>query len=170
MNVHSEYYEPQLLRGERAVPSIIIDADKLLELLLRADPMMSKTDRRRYNDRAIEQIQQVIAEFYLAYDFEDDRLYHLKRMWSAVAVFIHTMRVIGSVNAICIQPKFETMTPRQMRVEIVNRLASLDEGAEKWRKSVIKAQKISGTTPAREGEGAGIQSNKGGLTCGNPAS
>lgn len=133
----------------------MIDADALLELLLRADPMMSATDRRRYNDRAIQQIQEVIAQFTLAYDFPEDRLKHLKRMWAAVTVFIHTMRVIGSVNAICIQPKYESMTPHQMKIELVNRIASLDEGAAKWKKGVLKAQRIAGTTPTRKGERGG---------------
>ena len=138
-----------MLRGERDVPSILVDADTLLELLLRADPMMSATDRRRYNDRAIQQIQEVIAQFTLAYDFPDDRLEHLKKMWAAVTNFIHTMRIIGMTNAICIQPKYEKMTPHQMKIELVNRIASLDEGAEKWRKSVLKAQRTKGTTPTK---------------------
>lgn len=152
MKVESEYYIPRLLRGEKDVPSILVDADKLLELLLRAEPMMSATDRRRYNDRAIQQIQEVIAQFNLAYEFHEDRLGHLKKMWAAVTNFIHTMRVMGSVNAICIQPKYETMTPHQMKVELVNRIASLDEGADKWKKSVLKAQRTMGTTPANKGE------------------
>lgn len=138
-----------MLRGERDVPSILVDADTLLELLLRADPMMSATDRRRYNDRAIQQIQEVIAQFTLAYDFPDDRLEHLKKMWAAITNFIHTMRIIGMTNAICIQPKYEKMTPHQMKIELVNRIASLDEGAEKWRKSVLKAQRTKGTTPTK---------------------
>lgn len=138
-----------MLRGERDVPSILVDADTLLELLLRADPMMSATDRRRYNDRAIQQIQEVIAQFTLAYDFPDDRLEHLKKMWAAVTNFIHTMRIIGMTNAICIQPKYEKMTPHQMKIELVNRIASLDEGAEKWRKSVLRAQRTKGTTPTK---------------------
>lgn len=77
----SEYREPRTLPGERAVPSIRIDAGKLLKLLLRAELMMNAVDRRRYASRAIDAIQDVIAEFALAYDFDDDRLYHLKRMW-----------------------------------------------------------------------------------------
>lgn len=149
MNAESEYYVPKLLRGEKEVPSILIDADALLELLLRADPMMSQTDRRRYNNRAIQQIQEVIAQFQLAYDFPEDRLEHLKKMWSAVTVFIHTMRIMGHVNAICIQPKYESMTPHQMKIEIVNHIAKLDEGAEKWKRSVLKAQRTMGTTPTK---------------------
>ena len=149
MTAESEYFIPKLLRGERDVPSILVDADTLLELLLRADPMMSATDRRRYNDRAIQQIQEVIAQFTLAYDFPDDRLEHLKKMWAAITNFIHTMRIIGMTNAICIQPKYEKMTPHQMKIELVNRIASLDEGAEKWRKSVLKAQRTKGATPTK---------------------
>lgn len=166
----SEYYEPKLLRGEKPVPSILIDADAILELLLRADPMMTQTDRRRYGDLAIRQIQVVIEKFYLAHDFEDDRLLHLKEMWSAITSFIHTIRIIGKVNAISIQPKFESMTPHALKVELVRRVASLDEGATKWKNSIVRALKESGTIPAKEGAGTGIQDNKGGPTCGKPAS
>jgi len=168
--MESEYYEPKLLRGEKPQPSILIDADCILELLLRADPMMTKTDRRRYGDLAIRQIQTVIEKFYLAHDFEDDRLFHLKEMWSAITSFIHTIRIIGAVDAISIQPKFETMTPHALKVELVRRVASLDEGATKWKNSVVKALKKSGATPTKEGVGAGIQDNKGGPACGEPAS
>ena len=168
--METEYYEPKLLKGEKAKPSILIDADRILELLLRADPMMTKTDRRRYGDLAIRQIQVVIEKFYLAYDFEEDRLFHLKEMWSAITSFIHTMRIIGKVNAISIQPKFETMTPHELKVELVRRIASLDEGATTWKKSITKASRRPGTTPAGNGAGAGIQDNKGGPTCGISAS
>lgn len=52
--MHSEYRDPKPLPGERPVPSIKIDALKLLGLLLRAELMMTAVDRRRYANRAIE--------------------------------------------------------------------------------------------------------------------
>lgn len=79
----TEFYKPTGLPGEKQVPSISVDADKLYGLLLRAELMMNAVNRRRYADRAIEQIQEVIKEFTLAYDFELDRYDHLKRMWGA---------------------------------------------------------------------------------------
>lgn len=147
----SEYREPRTLPGERAVPSIRIDAGKLLKLLLRAELMMNAVDRRRYASRAIDAIQDVIAEFALAYDFDDDRLYHLKRMWGRIAVFVEYMRIIGEVNAIRVKPQYETMTPDQMKLEIYNTVASLDEGATRWQKTVL-AKRNKGKTHAAHGE------------------
>ncbi|MBQ3812894.1 MAG: hypothetical protein II841_04940 [Bacteroidales bacterium] len=137
----TEFYKPTGLPGERPVPSISVDADELLALLLRAELMMNATDRRRYADRAIGQIQDVIREFTLAWDFEDDRYEHLKRMWGAIAVFLRTMRIIGKVNAIRVQPKYETMSPDEMKIKIMERMASLEDGAESWRRSVVKIER-----------------------------
>ena len=141
--------------GEKQVPSISVDADKLYRLLLRAELMMNAVNRRRYADRAIEQIQEVIKEFTLAYDFEMERYYHLKRMWGAIAVFLRTMRNIGEVNAICVQPKYETMTPDEMKVRLMEAMASLEEGAESWKRSVVKIEKEKRRREKEEQEGKG---------------
>ena len=69
----SEYNEYRTLLGESEQPQIILDAEAIYGLLIRAEVMMSKVDRVRYANRAIEQILDVIREFILAYDFEDDR-------------------------------------------------------------------------------------------------
>ena len=69
----SEYFEVRKVEGEVEQPQIILDADAIYDLLLRAELMMTKVDRMRYANRAIEQILDVIREFMLAYDFEDDR-------------------------------------------------------------------------------------------------
>ena len=64
------------------------------------------------------------------------------------------MEIIGDTNAIRINitsPKrrkdsiefvqYETMTPDQMKIELTRVMASLDEGATKWKKSLSKATK-----------------------------
>lgn len=137
----SEFYKPAGLKGEKPVPSILVDADKLLGLILRAELMMNAKDRRRYSDRAVNLILEVIEEFTLAYDFEDERYHHLKRMWCKITSLIHLMRQIGKVDAIRIHPKYETMTPDQMKIELMNTIASLDEGATSWKKSVVRTEK-----------------------------
>ena len=96
----SEYYEPALLPGEKEQPQIIIDAVELYDLLVRAEMMMTKVDRIRYGNRAVAQIQDVIKEFMLAYDFEEDRRIHLKRLCANMAVFMWTVRLIGGRNII----------------------------------------------------------------------
>lgn len=151
----TQFYKPTGMPGERQVPSISVDADKLYRLLLRAELMMNAVNRRRYADRAIEQIQEVIKEFTLAYDFELDRYCHLKRMWGAIAVFLRTMRNIGEANAICIQPKYETMTPDEMKVRLMEAMASLEDGTESWKRSVVKIEKEKRRREKEEQEGKG---------------
>lgn len=151
----TEFYKPTGLPGEKQVPSISVDADKLYGLLLRAELMMNAVNRRRYADRAIEQIQEVIKEFTLAYDFDLDRYDHIKRMWGAIAVFLRTMRDIGKANAICIQPKYETMTPDEMKIQLMESMASLEDGAESWKRSVVKIERERRRKEKEEREGKG---------------
>lgn len=151
----TEFYKPTGLPGEKPVPSISVDADELLALLLRAELMMNATDRRRYSDRAIVQIQDVIKEFTLAWDFEDDRYEHVKRMFGNIAVFLRTMRIIGKENAIRIKPKYETMTPDEMKIKLLERMASLEDGAESWKRSVVRIERERRRKDKEEREGKG---------------
>ena len=107
----SEYNECRTLPGESEQPQIILDAEAIYGLLIRAEVMMSKVDRVRYANRAIEQILDVIREFILAYDFEDD-----------------------------------TETPDMLKHELMERMARLDEGVTRWKKSIIKKRRVRGTT------------------------
>ena len=134
----SEYFEVRKVEGEVEQPQIILDAEAIYDLLLRAELMMTKVDRMRYANRAIEQILDVIREFMLAYDFEDDRKLHLERMSANIAVFLHTMRIIAKRNIICIPTKFDVMSPDQAKYELMEHIAKLDEGATRWRKSITK--------------------------------
>ncbi len=149
----SEYHRPKTLPGERPEPQIILDAERLYALLLRAEMMMTKVDRIRYGNRAVEQILDVIKEFTLAYDFEDDREVHLKRLCANVAVFIRTMRAIGARNAIHIPTTKEEAKPDTIKIEIVEALAKLDEGVTRWRKSLYKSRN-KGTTCIQHDEQA----------------
>ena len=144
--MQSEYYEPKKLPGERAYPQIILDAEKLYTLLLQAETMMTKVDRIRYGNRAVEQILDVIKEFTLAYDFEDDREIHLKRMCANVAVFIRTMRIIGERNVICVKNPLEAMKPDTVKIQIIEHLAKLDEGVTRWKKSITAKSRNKGTS------------------------
>ena len=58
----TEYNQPKLLPGEIDRPDIGIEAERILGLLLKADPMMNATNRRRYNDHAIRAIEDVIRD------------------------------------------------------------------------------------------------------------
>lgn len=145
----SEYFEVKKVEGEIEQPQIIIDAEALYDLLIRAELMMTKVDRVRYANRAIEQILDVIREFMLAYDYEDDRKVHLERMSANIAVFLRTMRIIAKRNIICIPTKFDAMTPDQIKHELMEHIAKLDEGATKCRKSYLGKQRAKSTTGIR---------------------
>ena len=156
----TEYIQPKLLPGEMDRPDIGIEAEKILGLLLRADPMMNATNRRRYNDRAIGAIQDVIRAFVLAHDFENERYRYLKEMWGHIAVFIRIMRCIGEVNAIELQPKHEPMSPNLMKLELMNHMARMEEGALKWKRSIEK--QIYGTRARPQSrDGGSHPENKG---------
>lgn len=136
----SEYYEPKKLPGERPYPQILNDAEELYGLLLTAETMMTKVDKIRYNNRAVDQILDVIKEFVLAYDFEDDREIHLKRMCANVTVFIRTMRLINDRNIIHVFNPLETEKPDTVKMKIMEHLGKLDEDATRWKNSIINSR------------------------------
>lgn len=136
----SEYYEPKKLPGERPYPQILNDAEELYGLLLTAETMMTKVDKIRYNNRAVDQILDVIKEFVLAYDFEDDREIHLKRMCANVTVFIRTMRLINDRNIIHVFNPLETEKPDSVKMKIMEHLGKLDEGTTRWKNSIINSR------------------------------
>ncbi|MCI2061066.1 MAG: hypothetical protein LKJ87_09475 [Bacteroidales bacterium] len=136
----SEYYEPKKLPGERPYPQIKEDADEIYGLLLQADTMMTKVDKIRYNNRAIGQILDVIKEFTLAYDFEEDREIHLKRMCANVAVFLLTMRKIGERNVIRVKNPLDTSSPDSIKLQLIEHIGKLDEGATRWKNSIINSR------------------------------
>ncbi len=142
----SEQFRYNPLEGERDQPQISVDAEALYDLLIRAETMVSKVDRIRYIHRAEDQILDVIAEYTLAYDFDDERGTHLRAMCGNIAKFIRTMRVIGKRNVICVSARYEGMTPDQVKREMLEHLAKLDEGATRWRKSFLKKSRVKGTT------------------------
>ena len=158
----SEYYNPPLLSGERDRPDIGIEAEKIYGLLKRADPMMNAADRRRYNDDAIELIRKVKIYFTLAYDFPDDRLAYLKKMWGYISAFIMHIRCMGEANVICIRPKYEPMTPDALKLQLIEHIGRMEEGATKWKNSVIR--KGTRARPAAEAGTGSIPRNEGGPT------
>lgn len=151
----SEYYQPRTIEGEKEQPQLLVDAMEIYGLLLRAEMMMTKVDRIRYATRAIEQIQDVIKEFYLAYDFEEDRLVHLRRLCANVGLFLITMRIIAERNCISCVPaaRFGEMTPDGVKRGLMERVARLDEGATKWRRSLTRIRR-EGKTGAQVGDPA----------------
>ena len=156
----SEYHDPKLLDGEVEQPGILVDAVALLELYLRALPMMNATDRKRYGDRAVDLILDVIAAFQMAYDFEEDREMYIRELCRATSKFIFLSRVIGEVNAINIELEHERMSPSTMRLEIFRRTAALDEGVTKWRRSIFGVRKRNGAR-LPSGDGSRHPINKG---------
>ena len=140
----SEQFRYNPLEGERDQPQISVDAEALYDLLIRAETMVSKVDRIRYIHWAEDQILDVIAEYTLAYDFDDERGSHLRAMCGNIAKFIRTMRVIGKRNVICVCARYEGMTPDQVKREMLEHLAKLDEGATRWRKSFLKKSRVKG--------------------------
>lgn len=148
MNPESEFFEPKLLPGERHEPSIRVSAHKLLGLWLRAEVMMTAVDCRRYCDRVVNAVLDIVREFQLSYDFPDDRIDHLKRLWGAVAIYLDLARIVGERNCIRVVCKHEPLTPDQMKLEIFNETSRLDERATKWKRSVLKLSRDKGKTPA----------------------
>ena len=140
----SEYFAPPYAKGERPQPQILIDAQNILSLLIRAEAMMTKVDRIRYLNRAIIEVMEVIAQGSLAYDFEEDRYYHIKALTAHIAVLLRLLRIIGERNCICIRTPHDELSPEPLKLQLMESMAKMDEGATRWRKSIQKAYKEQG--------------------------
>ena len=140
----SEQFRYNPLEGERDQPQISVDAEALYDLLIRAETMVSKVDRIRYIHRAEDQILDVIAEYTLAYDFDDERGTHLRAMCGNIAKFIRTMRVIGKRNVICVSARYEGMTPDQVKRENARAPCQARRGCYKVEKIILKEIKGQG--------------------------
>lgn len=134
----SEYYEPMLFKGEKPYPQIVEDAMEILSLLFKAEMMMTRVDRVRFNSWAIMLIQEVIKQFWLAYDFPEDRREHIKQLCAYAGLFMLTMRIIAERNVIHIRCKHESDSPDTVKIKLMQAMGRMDEGITKWKKSLEK--------------------------------
>ena len=95
----SEYFEVRKVEGEIEQPQIILDAEAIYDLLLRAELMMTKVNRMRYANRAIEQILDVIREFMLSYNrtIRNCRMAILK--WNRLVYPSRLEHFLASINS-----------------------------------------------------------------------
>src|SRR5574344_58683 len=66
---------------------IYVDCKKLRRLIQRSQKCMTKADRIIYGTPMLEMCGRVLSDFILAYDFEDERSYYIKKFLSEFYVF-----------------------------------------------------------------------------------
>jgi len=131
---------------------VYVDAKKLRRCLHAAQFCMTKADRIIYSTPALIACGDIIGYFQLAYDIPEQREYYIHMFIKSFAVLradieeMFELEIIrpSSTTAIVMNDKEkESVNGRQLLLRIIELLARIDEGINKWRLS-LKA----GTRPA----------------------
>lgn len=129
---------------------IYIDFKKLRRILQRAQVCMTKSDRIIYGTPMLAQCAKALGDFVMAYDFEDERTYYIKKMiadFTVLRVDIETVNECGIIRAVSetrrSTPPERTMLvvekPDILRRELSELVAKIDQGIQRYKNSVILA-------------------------------
>jgi len=116
---------------------IYVDLYNLRKVLKRAQYTMTKADRIVYGTPVLEKNGEVLADFVLAYDFEDEREKYIRKMCADFEVLKLDLRILAEDNVIkCPDPQNALAKPETIKIEIFELVARIDEGIMKWRNSI----------------------------------
>lgn len=116
---------------------IYVDLYKLRKLLKRAQYTMTKADRIIYGTPVLEKNGDVLADFVMAYDFEEERAKYIRKMCADFEILKLDLRIIAEDNVIkCPDPENAQAKPDTIKMGIFELVARIDEGITKWRNSV----------------------------------
>lgn len=132
---------------------IYIDCKKLRRLLQRSQRCMTKSDRIIYGTPALERCGQILADFILAYDFEDERAYYIKKFLAEFYILkldIETLNEFGIIKTTKDTDGEDLYTkegkklvkvgvenPKNLQREMTEIVARLDEGMKRWRSGLV---------------------------------
>lgn|SRR5574344_239407 len=132
---------------------IYVDCKKLRRLIQRSQKCMTKADRIIYGTPMLEMCGRVLSDFILAYDFEDERSYYIKKFLSEFYVLkldIETINEFGILKTTKDSNGEDLYTKEGKRLiklggedsnllrrEMTEIVARLDEGMKRWRSSLI---------------------------------
>ena len=115
---------------------IYVDGYELLKLLKRAQYTMTKTDRVIYGTPVLKANTDFLAAFVMAYDFEEERWYYIKKMCSTFEVLKMQLRIISEENILKVTThENANMKPDSLKLQIFTLVGRIDEGITKWRRS-----------------------------------
>ena len=120
---------------------IYVDAYQLQRLLKRAQYTMTKTDRIIYGTPALRHNEEFLSSFAMAYNFPRKRDEYYEKMCACFEVLKVDLRIIAEENIIkCPDPENAGMKPDTMKIKIFELVARIDEGVDKWGRSIEKGK------------------------------
>lgn len=115
-------------------PSIYIDCARLRELLIYSMSEMTKRDRMLYAERAVVETGDIIADFVMAYKYQDERLKYIRKMVADFEVLKVDLRFLAEIGAF--KGKKDKNGDVIIEREIFECIARVDEGVAKYSRSV----------------------------------
>lgn len=129
--------------------NIYINLCRLRHNLKKMQFMMTKANQQIYGRPAIEYCNNVITDFVLAYEFQEERTYYYKKLIADFAVLRieleginHEQILRGKKNedsGDCEMPK----TTDKMYLRIFEIAGQIDEGITKWRSTALRDNHVT---------------------------
>lgn len=132
---------------------IYIDCKKLRRVLQRAQICMTKADRIIYGTPVLKLCGDILSDFIVAYDFEDERPYYIKKFLAefyVLKVDIETINECGIIKETKDSSGEQLYTkegkklvvmgeesPKNLRREMTELIARIDIGMYRWRSSLV---------------------------------
>lgn len=129
--------------------SIYVQLCRLRHHLKKMQFMMTKADRLVYGKPAIECCNEVLRDFVLAYEFQDERTYYYKKLVADFAVLRIELEDINHEGILRSMRKEELTSAQQMPkstdkmyLRIFEIVGMIDEGIAKWRSTALRGKNV----------------------------
>ena len=121
---------------------IYVDGYELRRILKKAQFSMTKADRIIYGTPVLQECGEFLKNFVMAYDFKDEKLKYIRKMCASFEVLKLDLRIILQDNIIRSPgPHSSEMSPKEFKIKILEYIARIEKGVNKWKNSVIAEEK-----------------------------
>ena len=115
-------------------PGIYVDCAKLRKLIIYSLVGMTKVERMLYAERAVVESGEVIADFVMAYKFQEERIKYIHKMVADFEVLKVDLRFLAELGTF--RGKKDKNGDVIIEREIFECVARIDDGITKYSRSV----------------------------------
>lgn len=118
--------------------TIYIDCQELRKLIGMSLLMMTKQYRVEIGARAFQEVGEVFREFALAYEIEEERWYHFRKMFAEFELLKTDLRLIVNSGILQSPHPMTNMKPSELALKMFERVAKIDEAIYKWKGEICR--------------------------------
>ena len=121
---------------------IYVDCYNLRKKFYQATYEMTHKDRVIIAEKALKDLDQVISSFVMGYEFQEERMYYIKKMSAHFEVLKMDLRIMAEENVFK-GKKNKTGEYVLVEREIFELVARIDDGIGKWRQCYFDERKVA---------------------------